>query len=151
VVPLKRLDRVARKALRLALAVSPEVEAIQVLAANRDEEDLSPLWKRAVEIPSTRAGLPAPKLVVLRSPYREVVEPLVRHVERLATINQGRTIAVMVPEIVERCWYNLFLHNHTATLLKGLLLFRGGPQVVVMNAPWYLKEAVGAGRDVGAR
>jgi hypothetical protein len=32
------------------------------------------------------------------------------------------------------------LHNHRSTLLKGLLLLRGGPRVVVINAPWYLKD-----------
>jgi amino acid transporter len=138
VVPLKRLDRVARKALRFAHAVSADVVAVQVLAASHDEHDLTALWPSLVEEPSRRAGLPPPKLVVLRSAFREVLEPLLEHVQRLALTHAGRPIAVIVPELVERRWYHLFLHSHTATLLKALLLFRGGPQVVVINTPWYV-------------
>jgi amino acid transporter len=140
VVPLKRLDRVARKALRLALSISSDVVAVQVLAASRGEEDLSAPWQSYVAASCRAAGLPVPKLVVLRSTFREILEPLLRHVERLAIVNPGRSIAVMVPELVERRWYHLFLHSHTATLLKALLLFRGGPQVIVMNTPWYVHE-----------
>src|SRR6266508_6040429 len=40
----------------------------------------------------------------------------------------------------ERRWYHYLLHSHTATALKLQLLFRGGPQVVVVDAPWYLRE-----------
>jgi hypothetical protein len=47
-------------------------------------------------------------------------------------------VAVVVPELVDRKWYDLFLGSHRATLLKGLLWLRGGPRVLVINTPWYL-------------
>jgi amino acid transporter len=148
VVPLKRLDRVARKALRFALTLSQEVMAVQLLAENCDEEDLSGDWEQRVESPCREAGLPAPKLVVLRSPYREVLEPLLRHVERLAVIHPQRPLAVIVPELVERRWYHFFLHSHTGTLLKVLLVRRGGPRIVVISAPWYADDE-GEGENEG--
>lgn len=138
VVPLKRLDKLAAKALRFACSISTDVLAVQVLAANQDERDLTPIWATHVEQPARQAGIAVPKLLVLRSPYREVVEPLVTHVQRLATVTPNRPIAVLVPELVERRWYQLFLHSQTAALLKALLLRRGGPQVVVINTPWHV-------------
>jgi amino acid transporter len=138
VVPLKRLDRVARKALRFALTLSNDVVAVQVLASHQGENDLSKAWSACVEDPSRSAGLPPPKLVVLRSPFREVINPLLEHVQRLAKIHPGRAIAVIVPQLVERRWYHAVLHSHTATILEGLLLLRGGPQIVVIETPWYL-------------
>ena len=137
-VPMKRLDRVVRKALRFALTISDDVVAVQLLAENRGEEDLSGHWEARVETPCRAAGEPLPKLVVLRSPYREVLEPLVRHVERLTRANPGRPIVVIVPELVEQRWYHALLHSHTSTLLKALLVQRGGPQVLVVSAPWYI-------------
>jgi len=137
-VPMKRLDRVVRKALRFALTISDDVVAVQLLAENRGEEDLSGHWETRVETPCRAAGEPLPKLVVLRSPYREVLEPLVRHVERLTRANPGRPIVVIVPELVEQRWYHALLHSHTSTLLKALLVQRGGPQVLVVSAPWYI-------------
>jgi amino acid transporter len=137
-VPMKRLDLVARKALRFALTITDDVMAVQLLAENQGEEDLSSVWKDRVETPCRQADLPIPKLVVLRSPYREVLEPLVRHVERLTRANPGRPIVVIVPEVVQRRWYHAMLHSHTSTLLKALLVQRGGPQVLVVSAPWYV-------------
>lgn len=138
-VPMKRLDLVARKALRFALTITDDVSAVQLLAENQGEQDLSRDWDARVKARCREAGVPIPKLVVLRSPYREVLEPLVRHVERLARANPGRPIVVIVPELVQRRWYHGLLHSHTSTLLKALLVQRGGPQVLVVSAPWYVE------------
>ncbi len=137
-VPMKRLDLVARKALRFALTISDDVAAVQLLAENQGEEDLSSVWRTRVEEPCRQARVSIPKLVVLRSPYREVLEPLVRHVERLTRAHPGRPVVVIVPELVQRRWYHALLHSHTSTLLKALLVQRGGPQVLVVSAPWYV-------------
>jgi hypothetical protein len=56
---------------------------------------------------------------------------------KLAAKHRDRPIAVMVPEVVERRWYQ-FIFRHRTTLLKGLLLLRGGRQILVVSAPWYV-------------
>lgn len=151
VVPLKRLDQMTEKGLRFALAISPEVHAVQVRAHPRECADLGARWKSQVEEPLRAAGLPLPRLAVLDSTYRQLVDPLLGYVRGLAAEHPDRFIAVLVPEFIERRWYHYLLHSHTATLLKMMLLFRGGPQVVVINAPWYLKErrrpAIGVARS----
>jgi hypothetical protein len=79
-----------------------------------------------------------PKLVLIPSPYRFVITPIVDHVLELGGQNPERQIAVIIPEIVERRWYYQMLHNQRGTLLKTMLYFRGNDRVVVINMPWYV-------------
>jgi hypothetical protein len=140
-VPMKRLDRVSRKALRFALSISSEIVAVQLLSARRGEEDMSGTWAARVEAPCQVAGLIPPHLIVLRSPYREVLEPLLSHIQRMSRVHADRPLAVIIPELVVHRWYHLFLQNHTAAFLKALLLWRGGPEVVVVTVPWHAQQA----------
>lgn len=140
VVPLRRWDAVSLKALRFAVGFSPEVVAVQVLTQDRDVDDLTGRWPELVIEPARTLGLHVPRLVVLHSEYRELHAPLLGFVTDLASQHEDRQIAVIVPELVELRWYHYLLHNHTASVLKALLLFRGGPQIVVVNTPWYLRD-----------
>ena len=80
--------------------------------------------------------------MVLRSEYRQLFAPLLSFITELTEQHPDRQVAVIIPELVERRWYQYLLHNQTASVLKALLLFRGGPQIVVVNLPWYLQEWV---------
>ena len=139
VVPLKQLNSVSRKGLRLAMTLSSEIHVIQVVAEEMNTDDLTDQWERLVSEPTRLAGVPVPELSVIHSPYREFFGPLLKYVGKLATHNPGRQIAVVIPELVEGRWYHLFL-RHRATLLKTLLLLQGNPQIVVITTPWYSKE-----------
>jgi amino acid transporter len=141
VVPMRRWDAVSLKALRFALGMTPNVTAVQVLTDDRDVDDLSERWAELTE-PVPAVGIPRPSLVVLRSEYRQLFRPLVSFVLQLAEDEPERDIAVVVPELIETRWYHRLLHNQTATLMRALLLFRGGPQIVVVTTPWYLRDWV---------
>jgi hypothetical protein len=104
-------------------------------------EDLTKKWADIVEKPVSEAHRKPPVLVVKPSMYRDFFGPLLRYLKEVAQTNPGRRIAVIVPELVERRWYH-FLFRHRATLLKGLLILRGGPQVVIITAPWYVRDAL---------
>jgi amino acid transporter len=140
VVPIKRLNRVARKALRLAVSMSPDVQVVQVFAEDLAMDDLRRNWEQTVEGPLNEAGFVVPELVLLRSPYREFFGPLLQYVRAQVTANPRRYVAVVVPELVDSRWYDFLLRSHRATMLKGLLLLRGGPRVIVINTPWYLRD-----------
>jgi hypothetical protein len=84
------------------------------------------------------AGLPAPKLFIIYSPYRKIYAPLKQVVEDLQKGHPGRDLAVIVPEMVATRWYHYVLHNQTAAVIKAYLLFSGFRRVVVINIPWYL-------------
>jgi amino acid transporter len=139
VVPLQRLDRVTRKALRFALTLSPRVIAVQVLAEELETEDLTKQWASDVEQPVRAAGRPPPELVVVRSAYRQFFGPLLTYVRQLARTAPARQIAVVVPEIAERRWYH-FLLRHRATLLKALLVLHGNPRIAIVSTPWFLRD-----------
>ena len=53
----------------------------------------------------------------------------------------GLVFLVRVPELMRRRWYHFFLESHT-TILKALVLLEGGPQIVVIDCPWYLQDAL---------
>jgi hypothetical protein len=138
VIPLKRMDEMACKALHFALTLSGEIYGIQIRAEEMKTENLARDSPKLVEEPAHKAGRPVPKLIVVASPYREFFDPLIDRIRKLASDNPGRPIAVIVPELVEKRWFH-FVLPHRATLLKALLLLRGGPQIAVINTPWYRK------------
>jgi amino acid transporter len=138
-IPLIQWDRLAEKALRFAFNLSTDIQVLHV-DPGEDKDVLPKKWPSLVEKPATEAGLAAPRLVTLKSPYRFVVEPIVNYVLDLERKNPDRQIAVLVPELVERHWYHFFLHNQRARLLKELLLLKGNQRIVVIDVPWYLKD-----------
>ncbi|HVY47124.1 MAG TPA: amino acid permease [Minicystis sp.] len=144
IVPMRRWTRVAERALRFAAGLSETVIAVQVLSADRDDEDLSPAWPRVVEEPARAAGVAPPKLLVYQSRYRELYRTLLRAVRHVADANPERQVAVVVPELVERGVLRALLRHHTASILKGLLRLRGKNGVVVISTPSYVDEDVRA-------
>jgi amino acid transporter len=137
VVPIQGWDMIARKGLRFALKLSPEVYVVQICDEDAQER-LRAHWAEYVEQPAQAAGLPAPQLVVIPSPYRHLFSLLLAYITQLKNAHPDRQIAVIIPELVEHRWYHYLLHNQRASLLKALLLLRGDQRVVVINVPWYL-------------
>ena len=137
VLPLDGWTRITEKGLRFALKLSDHVEAVHVDAED-SREQIAELWQRDVVAPLTSAGLPVPNLQFLESPYRFVLAPLVAHIFELDRTHPERQIAVLVPELVVKNWFQAPLHNQRAQLLKLILLLRGNPRIMVINIPWYL-------------
>jgi amino acid transporter len=139
ILPVRSLDSVDRKALRLALTLSEDVRAVHVLADDRPQDDLQDRWAKLVAEPARASGRQPPELVVLPSAYRKLFAPLIDYVKKLALDHPDRHVAVVVAEMVQRRWFQPFV-RHRTTLLKQLLLMKGTPQLVIVNVPWYLRE-----------
>jgi hypothetical protein len=137
VLPLQVWNHLAKKSLRFALKISPNVQALHV-DCGEGADILRDEWKRFVEEPARQAGLTVPELVVLPSPYRLILAPVVDYVLKLEREYPNQQIAVLIPELVERHFYHYFLHNKRASVLKALLLLRGNQRIVIVNVPWYL-------------
>jgi amino acid transporter len=137
VVPILDWNKIAQKALRFALNLSAEVQALHILC-EKDAGDFCRTWNRFVKEPAERAGLAVPHLVVLKSPYRFVISPIVDYVLEIERNNPDRQIAVLIPELVEWRWYHYFLHNQRAEWLRALLLLKGNQQIIVIVVPWHL-------------
>ncbi len=139
VLPLDRWTRITEKGLRFAMKLSDQVQAVHIDAEECSDE-VRGNWKRNVAEPMAKAGMTVPELVMLPSPYRFVVMPLVDYVLKLESEHPERQVAVMISELVVLHWWENLLHNQRAQLLKLLLLLRGNQRIVVINMPWYLER-----------
>jgi len=137
VLPIAGWDKVAQKALRFAMNMSPDVHVVHV-DAGEAAETLQRRWPRLVEEPAARAGRPAPRLVVLPSPYRYVILPILEYIAKVEAAQSDRQIAVLIPEMVEPHWYHYPLHNQRAELLRALLLLTPNDRISVVSVPWHL-------------
>jgi amino acid transporter len=137
VIPLDRWSRLSEKALRFALSMSPEIIAVHV-DSGHDEQSICDEWEQKVAEPLRSSGLPVPRLVNLMSPYRFVIAPVIDFVLEQEKSNENRQIAVLVPELVVKHWWENLLHNQRANLLKLMLLVKGNQRILVINIPWYL-------------
>jgi amino acid transporter len=137
IVPLDRWTRITEKGLRFALKISDQVQAVHVDAEECCDE-VQRMWQQNVAEPLQNSGKTVPELILLASPYRFVITPLVDYILKLERDHPARQIAVLVPELVVKHWWQTPLHNQRAQLLKLLLLVRGNQRIMVINIPWYL-------------
>jgi amino acid transporter len=137
VIPMARWDRITEKALRFGLLMSKEIKVVHVHSAD-EEGRLDEIWSDFIKAPIAREGLQEPELVVIPSNYRFIINPLMDYILELEEKNPGRKVAVLLPELVVRHWWENALHNQRVQLLKLLLLLKGNQRIVVVNIPWYL-------------
>jgi amino acid transporter len=115
------------KALRYAQSLSPSPKAVYV--------ELDPSATARLEERWSKGGCGVP-LVVLASPYRSMLRPLLDYIGRIRERDTNSVVTIVIPEFVPRQWWQHLLHNQTALLVKGALLFRRG--VVVVDVPFHL-------------
>jgi hypothetical protein len=137
VIPMARWDRITEKAMRFGLLLSKEIKVVHVHSAD-EEGHLDEVWEEHVMAPIKREGLQEPELVIIPSNYRFVISPLMDYILELEEKNPGRKVAVLLPELVVRHWWENALHNQRVQLLKLFLLVKGNQRIVVVNIPWYL-------------
>ena len=82
-------------------------------------------------------GLGVP-LVVLTSPYRSLLRPLLDYLDQIQARGDEQMVTIVLPEFLPRHWWQHVLHNQTALLVKGALLFR--QNTVVADVPYLLKR-----------
>jgi amino acid transporter len=131
IVPIGGLQRAVVKALRYARTLSPDVRAVYVELDPTATEGLRRQWAEWGQ------GV---ELVVLESPFRSLMEPLLDYVEDLQETEPAAYVTVILPEFVPRRLWQHLLHNQHALLIKGALLFK--PNVVVTSVPYHLGRAM---------
>jgi amino acid transporter len=115
-------------ALRYAQSLSPSVKAVFV--------ETDPERTRRLEEKWGKWGLGIP-LVVLSSPYRSILVPFLNYVDLHLALGEDHMVTIVIPEFIPRRWWQHLLHNQTALLIKGALLFR--KRVVVVDVPFHLR------------
>ncbi|MFZ9596197.1 MAG: APC family permease, partial [Bdellovibrionia bacterium] len=128
IVPISGIHRGVIDALRYALSISDDVRACYVEIDSSATERMHLEWKKwAHEVP----------FVVLKSPYRSVITPLLDYLDDIEQTIHGDLITVIIPEFVTAKWWHQILHNHTALLIRAALLLKRGK--VVTSVRYYLK------------
>lgn len=126
ILTLSGVHRGSLSALRYALALSDDVTAVHVSIDSNETEKLKEKWHQWGE------GV---RLVVLESPYRLLLEPLLGYIEEIAAKRQvNETITIVVPQFVPKTWVHNLLHTQTAFMLRLALMFR--PGIVITDVPY---------------
>jgi amino acid transporter len=139
VVPIDRWSRITEKALSFALSMSNDIRCLHVQVADEPDEICND-FDRFIADPLKAASKCVPRLEILQSPYRYVLQPVVDYILKVEKESEARKICVLVPELVVLHWWENLLHNRRANLLKAILLIRGTRQIIVINIPWYLER-----------
>ncbi|MDQ4097746.1 MAG: APC family permease [Actinomycetota bacterium] len=123
-----RVHKGVIKALAYAKSLRPQhLLAVYVSYDDDDREDFERQWERfRIDVP----------LEIIHSPYRELVDAVDTFINELDARWDNDTITVVIPEFVVGRWYEQILHNQSALMLKGRLLFREG--IVVTSVPYHV-------------
>jgi amino acid transporter len=128
VVLVSGVHRGVLEAIAYARSLNPNhLVAVHVSSDEEDEERIQAHWQEfGIEVP----------LEIVYSPYRELTRPVLRYIDELDARYENDVITVLLPEFVVSHWWGNVLHNQTALMLKGRLLFRKG--TVVTSLPYHL-------------
>ena len=127
IVPIARLDEPARQAIAFANSISSEATAVHVTNDADDAGEMRRQW------PEWSGGA---ELVVIESPYRALIGPLLAYLDVLQRHDPTRPVLVVLSEFVPRHWWENLLHNQTALRLKLRLFVR--PNTIVADVPYHL-------------
>jgi hypothetical protein len=127
IMPISGVHRGTLAALRYARSISDDITAVHV-STDADEADKLQhkwdLWGEGV------------RLVILDSPYRLLVEPLLDYIEEIAAQRQpNEAITIVVPQFVPGRWWHNLLHAQAAMILRLLLLSK--PEIIVTDVPYH--------------
>ena len=126
IMPVSGMHRGTVAALRYARTLSDDITAVHISVDDKETEKLEDKWEIWGE------GV---RLVVLNSPYRLFLEPLLEYIDKIdVTLRGDETITIVVPQFIPKHWWNNALHTRTAELLRKVLLQR--ENIVITEVPY---------------
>ncbi|MGO9611458.1 MAG: APC family permease [Dissulfurispiraceae bacterium] len=129
IIAISGLQQAVISAIKYAKALSDDVVAVYVCIDPVETARLKAKWDKHC------MGIP---LIILESPYRSVIEPLIDYIDEVRESYKEGVITVVLPEFVPSKWWHHLLHNQTALFIKGVILFKKG--VVSTSVPFHLKS-----------
>jgi hypothetical protein len=129
IVPISGVQRAVVAAVDYARTLSSDVRGVYI--------DIDPSVTTQIQADWDTWGRGVP-LVVLASPFRSLMEPLLEYLEQLAAAHPDDYVTVVLPEFVPARWWHHVFHNQRALLIKGALLFK--PHTIVTSVPFHLER-----------
>ena len=128
ILPIGGVHKGSLMGLSYARLLSDDVTAVHVSTDVDETERLQRKWEEWGE------GV---RLVILESPYRRMLEPLLEYIQELEAKRQpNEQITVVVPQFVPSNWWANLLHMQTAVVLRLALMFR--PGIVITDVPYHV-------------
>jgi hypothetical protein len=113
-------------ALTYAQSLGSDVTAVHVSVDHQEAEKVRAKWNTYGD---------GTRLVILESPYRLLIEPVLDYIEKMMAIRQkNELLTIVVPQFVPAHWWDNLLHNQTALMLRFALLFK--PGIVIVEVPY---------------
>ncbi len=129
IMPIGGVHQGTLVALRYAISLSDDVTAVYVSIDPNEAEKIKKKWELWGE---------GTRLVVLNSPYRVFLEPLLDYISNVGkNRNPGDIITIVVPQFIPRMWITQFLHTRTAETLRKVLL--NHENIVITEVPYQVK------------
>src|SRR5205823_13508791 len=125
-----RITKASLSALQYAKSLAPDrLVAVTVVSDAHEAEAIQKQWADYhVDIP----------LEIKLSPYRDLTGPVVEFLDEYDETFENDIVTVILPEFVLTKWWEQLLHNQSALLLKGRLLFRRN--TVVVSVPYHIEH-----------
>lgn len=127
-VPVDEINRAVLRTVAYARTISENVTALHITDDREEAEALRRQWEEMV---------PDVSLVIVESPYRSLVAPVLAYVDALDRTQPRQMVTVVLPEFVVRWPWQRLLHNQLALRLKKALVNR--PNTVVIDVPYHLR------------
>ena len=136
VLPVSGVHRGMIDAVNFARSISTDVTAVFVdIDPGPDEEELRRRWNE---------WFPEVNFVVVPSPYRSLIDPLLNYLDETDEAhNDGQQAVVVLPELILGSTWQEVLHNQSANEIKKALLYkrhRSGIQRIIIDVPYHLKK-----------
>jgi len=127
IVPVSGVHQGVIDALSYGLSIAEDVRAVYVELSSEATANLKKEWaETASQVP----------LIVLKSPFRSVIAPVMDYIDKVKSEMVDDVITVIIPEFVTSRWYHQFLHNQTAIILNFAL--RGRRDVIVTSVRYLI-------------
>jgi hypothetical protein len=143
IVPVPGINRAVVQAVNVGLSIDPGVQAVLISDDPEEAAAVRTRWERQ---------LPDVPLVIVESPYRALVAPLISYLDVLdrgwPADKDSPITFVVIPEYVAKSWWERILYNQSAKRLRTALL--GRPHTVVVNVPYRREAHDPAERESGA-
>lgn len=131
IVPISGISRISLQALNYAEAIANN--GVTAVYVDFDEDVTKHLREQWQQVETKDI-----ELVVLPTPYRSFLEPIMRFIDEVDARHPDDVVTVVIPEYVPAHWWQHFLSNQSSLRLKGALLFK--PNVIVVSVPYQMKQ-----------
>jgi amino acid transporter len=125
IIPVPEVTRDVVQAIKFGRSMARDITAVHVTDDVDRAEEIRTRFER--QIP----GIP---FVIVESPYRQLVRPLIRYLEYTAGRIDGDILIVLLPEYVPRHWWEKYLYNENARRIREALL--GRKNILIADVPY---------------